>query len=105
MAQNDTSKGSYFKYLFFVLMLTQILDTYATLFNGAMPSAIAGEFLSDKTANVQDVIMAFANGLVSIGMVFLFFSQYLADRLGRTKQFICRKAKDLGLTNPTHHKL
>jgi MHS family alpha-ketoglutarate permease-like MFS transporter len=66
-------------------MLTQILDTYTTLFNGAMPSAIAGEFLSDKTENVQDAIMAFANGLVSIGMVFLFFSQYLADKLGRKK--------------------
>ena len=85
MAKNKSGNGSYIKYLFFILMLTQILDTYATLFNGAMPSAIAGEFLSDKSSSVQDAIMAFANGIVSIGMVFLFFSQYLADKLGRKK--------------------
>lgn len=30
--------------------------------------------------------------------------QGLANKLGRTKQFICRKAKDLGLTDPTHRK-
>ena len=85
MAENKSGNGSYIKYLFFILMLTQILDTYATLFNGAMPSAIAGEFLSGKSSSVQDAIMAFANGIVSIGMVFLFFSQYLADKLGRKK--------------------
>ena len=85
MTENKSGNGSYIRYLFFILMLTQILDTYATLFNGAMPSAIAAEFLSDNSAIVQDSIMAFANGIVSIGMIFLFFSQYLADRLGRKK--------------------
>ena len=85
MTKNKSENGSYVRYLFFILMLTQILDTYATLFNGAMPSAIAAEFLSDNSAIVQDSIMAFANGIVSIGMIFLFFSQYLADRLGRKK--------------------
>jgi len=85
MAKNDTEKGSYFRYLFFILMLTQILDSYATLFPGAIPSAIAGEFLSGLSTNVQDSIMAFASALVTIGMAFLFFSQYLSDKLGRKK--------------------
>ena len=30
--------------------------------------------------------------------------QKLANKLGRTKQFICRKAKELGLTDPAHLK-
>lgn len=85
MAKNNTGKGSYFRYLFFVLMLTQILDSYATLYPGAIPSAIAGEFLSGLSTNVQDSIMAFASGLVTIGMAFLFVSQYLSDRIGRKK--------------------
>jgi MFS family permease len=80
----DTSK-SYFKNLLLVLMFVQILDTYVTLFPGAIPSAIAGEFLPGLTENVQNSIMAFASGLVSSGMMLLFFSQYLADRLGRKK--------------------
>lgn len=85
MAKNNTEKGSYFRYLFFVLMLTQILDSYATLYPGAIPSAIAGEFLTGLSTNVQDSIMAFASALVTIGMAFLFFSQYLSDKLGRKK--------------------
>jgi MHS family proline/betaine transporter-like MFS transporter len=76
---------SYFKKLILVLMLVQILDSYATLFPGAIPSAIASEFLSGKPENVQNSIMAFASGLVTIGMMLLFFSQYLSDRLGRRK--------------------
>ncbi|MFX0137330.1 MAG: MFS transporter [Candidatus Hodarchaeota archaeon] len=85
MAKTNTEKGSYFRYLFFVLMLTQILDTYATLYTGAIPSAIAADFLSGLLPEVQNSIMAFASGLVTIGMAFLFVSQYLSDRLGRKK--------------------
>jgi MFS family permease len=85
MAKNNTGKRSYFRYLFFILMLTQILDTYATLYTGAIPSAIAGEFLGGLLPEVQNSIMAFASGLVTIGMAFLFVSQYLSDRLGRKK--------------------
>ncbi|MFX1571671.1 MAG: MFS transporter [Promethearchaeota archaeon] len=76
---------SYFKYLILVLMLVQIIDSYATVFPGAIPSAIAAEFLSGKPVNVQNSIMALASGIVSIGMYFLFFSQYLSDKFGRKK--------------------
>ncbi|MFW9867334.1 MAG: hypothetical protein ACFFEN_14655, partial [Candidatus Thorarchaeota archaeon] len=75
----------YFLYVILVLMLVQILDSYATVFPSAIPSAIAGEFLSKLSENVQDSILTFASGIVSIGMYFLFFSQYLADKLGRKK--------------------
>ncbi|MFX1326898.1 MAG: MFS transporter [Promethearchaeota archaeon] len=88
MVETNNTKGragSNFKYLISVLMLVQILDSYVTLFPGAIPSAIAGEFLSDKSIVAQNSIMAFASGLVSSGMMLLFFSQYLTDRLGRKK--------------------
>ena len=84
MENESSGRSSYFKYLFFILMLTQILDSYATLYPGAIPSAIAKEFLTGST-NFQDSTMAFASALVSIGMMFLFFSQYLSDKLGRKK--------------------
>jgi MFS family permease len=75
----------YFLYMIFILMLVQILDSYATVFPGAIPSAIAETFLTGKSENVQNSIMAFASGAVSIGMYFLFFSHYLSDKLGRKK--------------------
>lgn len=85
---NEKSTGrtrKYFLYMIFILMLVQILDSYATVFPGAIPSAIAKSFLSGKSENVQNSIMAFASGAVSIGMYFLFFSHYLSDKLGRKK--------------------
>ncbi|MHA1986579.1 MAG: MFS transporter [Promethearchaeota archaeon] len=75
----------YFLYMIFILMLVQILDSYATVFPGAIPSAIADSFLSDQPQDVQNAIIAFATGAVSIGMYFLFFSHYLSDKLGRRK--------------------
>ncbi|MFW9950395.1 MAG: MFS transporter [Candidatus Thorarchaeota archaeon] len=74
---------SYFRYMIFVLMLVQILDSFSTIFPGAIPSAIANEFLPGLDQNTVDSILAFASGIVSIGLYFLFFSQYLADKLGR----------------------
>ena len=85
---NEKSTGrskKYFLYMILILMLVQILDSYATVFPGAIPSAIAESFLSGKSENVQNSIMAFATAAVSIGMYFLFFSHYLSDKLGRKK--------------------
>ncbi len=90
MSENDNEKltgrsRKYFLYMIFILMLVQILDSYATVFPGAIPSTIAESFLSDKPQDVQNAIIAFATGAVSIGMYFLFFSHYLSDKLGRKK--------------------
>ena len=90
MTENNKKKSknsslSYFKYLILILMLVQILDSYATIYPGAMPSAIAGDFLSNYSEKVQNSIMALAGGIVSIGMYFLFFSQYFSDKIGRKK--------------------
>ena len=82
---NKVKPSSYFKYLVIVLMFVQILDTYTTILHGSFPSLIAAEYLSRYPTEVQNSIMAFAEGLVRIGMFFLFFSQYLSDKIGRKK--------------------
>ncbi len=82
---NKETPDRYFKYLVFVLMIVQILDTYTTVLPGSFPSLIAKEFLSDFPPDVQNSIMATAGALVSIGMYYLFFTQYLSDKLRHKK--------------------
>ncbi|MHA2287194.1 MAG: MFS transporter [Promethearchaeota archaeon] len=84
IAQPERSK-SYFKYLIFVLMLVQILDTYSTLYPGSIPSLVVGEFLSGFPTNEANSIVALAGSITSIGMYFLFFNQYLVDIVGRKR--------------------
>ncbi len=80
-----TRSKSYFKYLIGVLMLVQILDTYSTLYPGSIPSLIMAEFFPGEPTNVTSSIAAFAAGITSFGMYFLFFNQYLVDKIGRKR--------------------
>ena len=83
--KEESLSRKYFKKLVLILMLVQILDTYSTIFPGSIPSFIANEFLLGFSKEEQNSIMSFAGSIVSIGMYFLFFNQYLADKLGRKK--------------------
>ncbi len=82
MTERNNSK-SYFRYLIFVLMLVQILDTYSTIYPGSIVSSIVAEFLGELPPNEANSIVALAGSITSIGMYFLFFNQYLVDILGR----------------------
>ena len=82
MTERNNSK-SYFRYLIFVLMLVQILDTYSTIYPGSMVSKVVGEFLVGLPPNEANSIVAMAGSITSIGMYFLFFNQYLVDIVGR----------------------
>jgi MFS family permease len=67
-------------------MLVQILDTYSTLYPGSMPSLVVEHFFpSIEDENITSSIVAFAGSIISIGMYFLFFNQYLIDKVGRKK--------------------
>jgi MFS family permease len=66
-------------------MLVQILDTYSTLYPGSMPSVIVGEFFPGLDENITSSIVATAGSIISIGMYFLFFNQYLVDKIGRKR--------------------
>ena len=76
---------SYFRYLIFVLMLVQILDTYSTLYPGSIPSLIVAEFYPGVPANVTSSIITLYGAISSIGMYLLFFNQYLVDKVGRKR--------------------
>ncbi|MHA1471981.1 MAG: MFS transporter [Promethearchaeota archaeon] len=89
MTETNNSKiarsKSYFKYLIFVLMLVQILDTYSTIYPGSIPSLILAEFFPGAPDNITSSIVVLAGSITSIGMYFLFFNQYLVDRVGRKR--------------------
>lgn len=82
MTERNNSK-SYFRYLIFVLMLVQILDTYSTIYPGSIVSSIVSEFLGGLPPNEANSIVVLAGSITSIGMYFLFFNQYLVDIVGR----------------------
>ncbi|NVM16358.1 MAG: MFS transporter [Candidatus Lokiarchaeota archaeon] len=81
----STRSKSYFRYLIFVLMLVQILDTYSTLYPGSIPSLIVGEFFPGVPDDITSSIVTLAGSIISIGMYFLFFNQYLVDKIGRKR--------------------
>ena len=87
MAENNINDikrtRAYFIYLILVLILVEILDSYATVIPGSFPSKIAEEFLGQYSTNEQNAIMALGAGIASVGAYLIFFNQYLADRLGR----------------------
>jgi MFS family permease len=66
-------------------MLVQILDTYCTIYPGSIPSLILAEFYPGEPENVTSSIAATAGSVISIGMYFLFFNQYLVDKVGRKR--------------------
>jgi MFS family permease len=74
--------NKYFKKLVFVLMLVQILDTISTIFPGLILSSISAEFLTGTPEKINSTL-ALASGIASVGMYFLFFTQYAVDKLGR----------------------
>jgi len=66
-------------------MLVQILDTYSTLYPGSIPSLIVGEFYPGVPDNITSSKVTTAGSIISIGMYFLFFNQYLVDKIGRKR--------------------
>ncbi|MFX1391616.1 MAG: MFS transporter [Promethearchaeota archaeon] len=68
---------SYFKYMIFILVFVEILDTYTTNNLNVVVSEISGEFL--VSISIFQIFVAIA----TLGMYFVFLNQYLADKIGR----------------------
>ncbi len=79
---NSRTKKQFF-YMIFVLIFVEILDTYTTNYPNVIPSKIIEEFLSDYPINVANSILSLCVAIATIGTYFVFFNQYLADRIGR----------------------
>ncbi|MFX0145448.1 MAG: MFS transporter [Candidatus Hodarchaeota archaeon] len=82
MNDNKSKSGprqffSYFKYMVFVLIFVEILDTYSTNYLNVVVSDISSEFLVE--ISLFQIFVAIA----TLGMYFVFLNQYLADKVGR----------------------
>ncbi|MFX0037888.1 MAG: MFS transporter [Promethearchaeota archaeon] len=68
---------SYFKYMIFILLFVEILDTYTTNYLNVVVSDISSEFLVE--ISLFQIFVAIA----TLGMYCVFLNQYLADKIGR----------------------
>lgn len=85
---NSTSKirtRNYLVYLFSILILVQILDSYTGFFNTAIPSEVAREFLSGYDKNTAESTMALSLFFAQFGVYIAFFTHALVDKFGRKK--------------------
>ncbi len=74
---------AYFRYLIFILIFVEILDTYTTNYPNVIPSQVIAEFLANYPENVAQSIFALAVGIATIGMYLVLLNQFLADGFGR----------------------
>lgn len=71
--ENSTFRSdSYFKYMIFIMVLVQILDTYTGFYNAVIPSKVVEEFLSGYPQNVANSIFAFCVAIASLGSYLAF---------------------------------
>jgi MFS family permease len=74
---------SYFKYMIFILLFVEILDTYTTNNLNVVVSDISAEFFPYLTENAAISFFQIFIAIATLGMYFVFFNQYLADKVGR----------------------
>ena len=76
---------NYLKLLMVILLGVIIIDGYGSVAPIITLSSVTDEFLAGIHPDLQSSIVAFTLAISSGGMYFLFFTQYLADKLGRKK--------------------
>jgi len=74
---------SYFKYMIFILIFVEILDTYTTNYLNVVVSDISEEFFPDLSGDAAISLFQIFVAIGTLGMYFVFLNQYLADRVGR----------------------
>jgi MFS family permease len=80
---NNRQFFSYFKYMIFILIFIEILDTYTTNSLNVVVSNISAEFLPDLSENAAISLFQIFVAIATLGMYFVFLNQYLADKVGR----------------------
>ncbi len=74
---------SYFKYMIFILIFVEILDTYTTNSLNVVVSEISSEFFPYLLPNAAISFFQIFVAIATLGMYFVFLNQYLADKVGR----------------------
>jgi MFS family permease len=88
MSQNKKERSnrkffSYFKYMIFILIFVEILDTYTTNSLNVVVSNISTEFFPTLSENAAISLFQVFVAIATLGMYFVFLNQYLADKIGR----------------------
>ncbi len=77
------SRSKYLIILLLMLILVDILDSYATNYINSFPSAIIENLLSGQPEAVAQSTYQLSLAIASFGMYFVFINQTLADKFGR----------------------
>ncbi len=84
----DNEKGQrkflpYFRYMIFILIFVEILDTYTTNNLNVVVSDISAEFFPHLSGDAAISLFQIFVAIGTLGMYFVFLNQYFADRIGR----------------------
>ncbi|TFF69142.1 MAG: MFS transporter [Promethearchaeota archaeon] len=83
-AVNSQQKSKhYFKYMIFILMFVEILDTYTTNNLNVVVSDISGEFFPFLADDAAIAFYQLFLAVATLGMFFVVINQYLTDKFGR----------------------
>ncbi len=74
---------TYFRYMIFILLFVEILDTYTTNYLNVVVSDISSEFFPLLSGDAAISFFQIFVAIATLGMYFVFLNQYLADRVGR----------------------
>ncbi|TFG18199.1 MAG: MFS transporter [Promethearchaeota archaeon] len=73
----------YFKYMIFILMFVEILDTYTTNNLNVVVSDISAEFFPFLAEDAAIAFYQLFLAIATLGMFFVIVNQYLTDKFGR----------------------
>jgi len=83
-AVNSHKKSKrYFKYMIFILMFVEILDTYTTNNLNVVVSDISAEFFPFLAEDAAIAFYQLFLAIATLGMFFVIINQYLTDKFGR----------------------
>ncbi len=74
---------NYFKYMIFILMFVEILDTYTTNNLNVVVSDISAEFFPLLAEDAAIAYYQLFLAISTLGMFFVIINQYLTDKIGR----------------------
>ncbi|MFW9828058.1 MAG: MFS transporter [Candidatus Thorarchaeota archaeon] len=84
--KNKSSKTRFFsslKYIIFILIFVEILDTYTTNYLNVVVSDISSEFFPFLPGDTAISLFQIFVAIGTLGMYFVFLNQYLTDKVGR----------------------
>ncbi len=86
LKKNKSKNTKFFyslKYIIFILIFVEILDTYTTNYLNVVVSEISSEFFPFLPGDTSISLFQIFVAIGTLGMYFVFLNQYLTDKIGR----------------------